>query len=48
MNKKLDDEASKLTSKIVEDLSEKDGRMHKLKKLKDDITEILELRDLHD
>lgn len=35
-------------AKIVEDLDDKDNRIQKLKKLKDDITEILGLRDLND
>ena len=48
MSKKLEDEASKMMAEIVTGLEEKDSRMSELKKLKDDISEILELRDLND
>lgn len=48
MSKKLEDEASKMMAEIVMGLEEKDRRMSELKKLKDDISEILELRDLND
>ena len=48
MSKKLEDEASKMMAEIVIGLEEKDSRMSELKKLKDDISEILELRDLND
>jgi hypothetical protein len=37
-----------MMTEIVDGLEEKDLRMQKLKKLKDDIAEILELRDLND
>jgi DNA-binding transcriptional regulator GbsR (MarR family) len=48
MNKRLEDEANKRMADIVSSIEDKDKKMDKLKKLKDDLTEILELGDLSD
>ena len=48
MEKKLEEEATQIMVDIVGDLEVKSERIQRLKKLKDDIVEILELKDLSD
>lgn len=48
MSRRLEEEADRLGSSIREDVSTKERRINKLKRLKDDIAEILELRELSD
>ena len=48
MEKKLEEEATQIMVEIVGDLEVKSERIQRLKKLKDDIVEILELKDLSD
>ena len=48
MSNKLEGEAEKMMVEIVQDLEEKERRINKLKKIKEDVNEILNLGDIPD
>ena len=48
MNKKLDKQLEEIMKDIFEQLKEKEKRLEKLKRIRDDVSEILELGDLPD